>query len=541
MKKTIFISILLLTGLFFQLQATAPDIEWARGAIGYEIFFRSFFDSDGDGYGDLNGITAKLDYLNDGIPGGNDLGIDYIWMTPIFASGSYHGYDTTDYYSIKPEYGTLADFQNLVAEADKRGIKIVLDLVLNHCSDLHPIFLEAVADRKSPKRDWFIFSKEYKRWKTWKDTGFKKLADDDYYWGTFGIPDWNAANPEVKKYLFDVAGYWLDQGVAGFRLDAIRHLIEVEKDGKMVTLNSDETLAWLHDFSDMVRKKSPGALLIGEVWDSPINVAKYSNPDLGGLTAGFNFTAQGSLLKSLDLGAHYYIQQLQRTRSMLHDKAIDVVFSGNHDMERIAEVIDDPDKQMVYAAAFMLTPGGIMIYYGDEIGQLHSRKSSGHPLYRTAMAWSGDTNAGFSTAKTPRTLLPKEYETRNVEDELADTRSLLNYYISLSGFRQKNSDYGNGKMINAGTTKEVLRFWVLNKNLLYLSLVNFTGKSQPVILSIEEWFHSKDIILNDKTVFNMVFPLDTQKPVTVTKGKKRPLIRLKPYQAAVFKVSTELE
>jgi len=251
--------------------ARAPiDTTWRQGGVCYEIFVRSFFDSDGDGIGDLNGLTQKLDYVNDGNPRSTrSLGAKCIWLMPVDASPSYHGYDVKNYYRVNPEYGTAADFKRLVAEAHRRGIRVLVDLVLNHASNEHPYFKEALHDPASPHRSWFRFapSAPAERGPWGQQVWHKSPERDEYYYGIFysGMPDLNYANPAVRAEAARVGRFWLtEMGVDGFRLDAVPYL--VEENGAVA--NTAGTHAVLRDFAASVRRTAPGAFTVGEVWDS---------------------------------------------------------------------------------------------------------------------------------------------------------------------------------------------------------------------------------------------------------------------------------
>ncbi|MEO5817617.1 MAG: alpha-amylase family glycosyl hydrolase, partial [Gemmatimonadaceae bacterium] len=206
------------------------DTTWKRGGTCYEVFVRSFYDSDGDGIGDFNGLTQRLDYINDGNPAStHSLGAKCIWLMPVMASPSYHGYDTKNYYRTNPEYGTTADFKRLVAESHRRGIKVLVDLVLNHASTEHPYFKEAARDTSSPHRDWFRWSatKPDQKGPWGQEVWHKSPFRDEYYYGIFtsGMPDLNYDNPAVRAEANKVGKYWLkEMGVDGFRLDAVPYL-----------------------------------------------------------------------------------------------------------------------------------------------------------------------------------------------------------------------------------------------------------------------------------------------------------------------------
>ncbi|MFH1177468.1 MAG: alpha-amylase family glycosyl hydrolase, partial [Acidobacteriota bacterium] len=207
------------------------DHAWLEGAVFYEIFVRSFADSNGDGNGDIEGLIAKLDYLNDGRPETTaDLGIEGIWLMPVFDSPSYHGYDTTDYEQINPDYGANEAFSRLCQEAHKRGIRVIVDFVVNHSGSGHPWFIESASSPVSPRRDWYVWSPSYLGWTqpwggnypTWH------AKNGAYFYGVFwsGMPDLSFTNPAVRAEMKRLAALWLDRGVDGFRLDASRYLIE---------------------------------------------------------------------------------------------------------------------------------------------------------------------------------------------------------------------------------------------------------------------------------------------------------------------------
>src|SRR5512143_3600363 len=252
--------------------AAAPgqwQLDWADGGVFYEIFVRSFQDSDGNGTGDFRGLTSRLDYLNDGNPSTrNDLGVDAVWLMPIYPSPSYHGYDVTDYEHVNPDYGSEADFDSLLAGAHRRGIRVILDLVLNHSSAEHPWFQAASSDTTSRYRDWYIWSRTDPGWgQPWNPAGKSWHPGlGGYYYGIFwgGMPDLNFRNVEVRAEMERVAAYWLRRGVDGFRLDATRHLVE---DGPGAGQNDTPgTHAFLREFSAAVRRVKPDAILVGENW-----------------------------------------------------------------------------------------------------------------------------------------------------------------------------------------------------------------------------------------------------------------------------------
>lgn len=258
--------------------ATRPDGGgWAGSGVCYEIFVRSFSDSDGDGVGDFNGLTSKLDYINDGNPSTRkDLGANCIWLMPIAQSPSYHGYDVTNYYEVNRDYGTLADFKRFMSEAHRRGIRVLVDLVLNHSSSEHPYFQSALLDSASPYRDWYLWSPTQKKAKGWDAPVWHRSPfRDEYYYGLFwsGMPDLNLGNPTVKAETERIARFWLNgMKVDGLRLDAVGHLFEAPDTVRNASANNP----WLRDYEAALERIAPGSFTIGEVtYDKPEEILRY--------------------------------------------------------------------------------------------------------------------------------------------------------------------------------------------------------------------------------------------------------------------------
>ncbi len=402
---------------------------WWDGAVCYEIFVRSFYDSDGDGNGDINGIIEKLDYLNDGDPTTtSDLGINCIWLMPVAKAASYHGYDTIDYYTIEPDYGTNDDFKRLVAEADKRGIKIIIDLVLNHTSTQHPWFEEALRDPTSPYRDWYLWSAI--------DPGFrgpfgnnvvwhKSPIRDEYYYGVFwgGMPDLNFRNPEVTAEAYRIARFWVEEmGVAGFRLDAIKHLIEY------YTLQEDtaETFEWLREFRRFLVRELPGTFTIGEVYNgNPRTLAPYY-PDQ--LDYYFEFEVAKQIVGAANTGlARLLMQAAQDAYTKLPYQRWSP-FLTNHDQNRVMSILgDDVAKAKLAALALLTLPGLPFIYYGEEIGMVGVKPDE---RIRTPMQWTKEEFGGF-TSGIPWQPPQNDYPVKNVMLQDEDPDSLLNAYRRL--------------------------------------------------------------------------------------------------------------
>ncbi|MBW3552947.1 MAG: DUF3459 domain-containing protein [Gemmatimonadetes bacterium] len=403
------------------------------GDVCYEVFVRSFQDSDGDGVGDLRGLTQKLDYINDGDPATDaDLGATCMWLMPIMPSPSYHSYDVTNYYDINRDYGTLADFRAFMDAAHERGIRVLIDLVLNHISSEHPYFKDALLDRDSPYRDWFVWSPETRPAPGWSAPVWHRVPGrDEYYYGLFwsGMPDYDLANPEVKAELHRVARFWLeDVGVDGFRIDAVGHFFE-GPDGEWK--HGPGTHAWLREFSSAVERMAPDAFTIGEVWDSIGAILPYY-PDQ--LDAYFMFEVADAVMDAVRTGSgERLVSTVERVEREVPGGRWGV-FLRNHDQTRTLTDLRGDVRRAKLAAAIQLTlPGIPFVYYGEELGMTAS-KSDGDPRLRTPMQWRREPGVGFTTG-VPWEPLPADSFTANVEAQEDDPASLLNHYRRLIQLR----------------------------------------------------------------------------------------------------------
>jgi glycosidase len=409
----------------------------------YEIFVRSFFDSDGDGIGDLRGLTQKLDYVNDGNSrSARSLGAKCIWLMPVDASPSYHGYDVKNYYRVNPEYGSNADFKRLVAAAHRRGIRVLVDLVLNHASSEHPYFKEAVHDPASPHRSWFRFtpSAPAERGPWGQQVWHKSPERDEYYYGIFysGMPDLNYENPDVRAEAARVARFWLNEmGVDGFRLDAVPYL--VEENGALA--NTAGTHSVLREFAASVRRTAPGAFTVGEVWDSIGTMLPYY-PDQ--LDAYFAFELSDALLDAVrtstaqNLLAKYV--RMQRAVPATRYSP----FQRNHDQTRTVTALGGDLRAARLSAELLLTlPGLPFVYYGEELGMTGDKPDE---RLRTPMHWTRGRAAGFTTGAAWEPLQP-DSATANVAVQNADPASLLNHYRRLIRLRASNRALGAGDFL----------------------------------------------------------------------------------------------
>ncbi|MBW4435647.1 MAG: DUF3459 domain-containing protein [Pleurocapsa minor GSE-CHR-MK-17-07R] len=420
---------------------TALTGRWWNDRIFYEIFVRSFYDSDGDGTGDLRGIIEKLDYLNDGDPATtDDLGITGIWLMPIMDSLSYHSYDVIDYYSINPDYGTMDDFRALLDAAHERGIAVIIDIVLNHTSNYHPWF-QASAAGDPDYADWYIWEDTLPEWRGPDNQTVWHQLGDRYYYGLFvdSMPDLNLTNPDVTQALYDISAYWLlDVGVDGFRMDAIKHLIE---DGEEQE-NTTPTHAWLADYNAYIDSIAPDALTVGEVWTSTFAAANYVED--GEVDLVFSFDLASAMMESATRESNQAVASIQARDWGQYPPNQYSAFLTNHDQNRVFNVVGENINRARAAAALLLTgPGVPFIYYGEEIGMSGVKPDE---RIRTPMQWD-DTRltAGFTTL--PRAWQPLSEGNEdgvNVEDQSGDPGSLLSSYRELIRLRASEPTLRHG-------------------------------------------------------------------------------------------------
>lgn len=458
--------------------------EWWRGGVCYEVFVRSFYDSDGDGIGDLRGLLEKLSYINDGDPGTQgDLGASCIWLMPIAQSPSYHGYDVTNYYQVNRDYGTTEDFRRLIAEAHRRGIRVLVDLVLNHMSSDHPYFKSALLDVASPWRDWFLWSPTERRTRGWSvPTWHRVPTRDEYYYGLFwqGMPDMNLASPAVTAEAGRIAHYWLDEmGVDGFRLDAVGHFFEQGEEPR----NGPGTHPWLRDFAAHIRRIKPEAFTVGEVWDS-IGALRAYYPDQ--LDAYFAFEVADAVLDAVrTASSRRLIAAVQRAQRDLPPGRW-ASFLRNHDQTRtLTELQSDVARARLAATLLLTLPGIPFVYYGEEIGMTGAKPD---PRLRTPMHWSRQPAAGFTRGQPWEPLQPDSF-TANVEAQDGDTTSLLNHYRRLIALRAARPALGSAVdfvPLSSGTDT-VLAYLRRADGRAVLVLANLSGRTRagPALSSPE--------------------------------------------------------
>lgn len=402
----------------------------------YQVWIGSFCDSNGDKVGDLPGVISKLDYINDGDPnGGDDLGADGIWLSPMMPSKSYHKYNVRDYFDIDPQFGTLDDFDELISKCHDRGVKVIIDLVLNHSGDDHEFFLKACDELREGKEDGY--ARYYNVSKTESDTYSRPIAGSDYYYeGPFStdMPDWNLSYDGTREYFEEVAKFWLDRGVDGFRLDAVKYFDDSNTDAV-------EFLNW---FYTMSQKYNPDVYMVGEDWDDPGNI--YEMYD-SGIDSLFNFkfgNSGGEFIVASHGSVADLVEKLKKYDGNIkkhNEKAINANFLTNHDMVRLANMLDEDDYKMA-AALYMLSPGNTFTYYGEEIG-IEAAATSSDAYYRTAMIWDNDELPDISV---PGAGPVEANWLGGVKQQLAQDDSTLNTYRKLIKIRLQNPEIARGSI-----------------------------------------------------------------------------------------------
>ncbi|MGA8671584.1 MAG: alpha-glucosidase [Terracidiphilus sp.] len=521
--------------------ATSSERDWWKNAVIYEIYPRSFQDSNGDGIGDLNGITERLDYLK-------QLGIDAIWLSPCYPSPQADfGYDISDYENIDPQYGTLADFDRLVAEAKKRNIRIMMDMVMNHSSDEHKWFKESRSSRTNPYRDWYVWrdgkgetatdkGQPPNNWQS--DFGGSAWEWDEktrqYYYHKFYVkqPDFNWNNPKVHQAFKDIIGFWLKRGVVGFRFDAITTLFEdptfadedylKDKDGKPVMMPDGlaktdglktEFLPGVHTVMAEMRayadtfstSKFPGArVFIGETYLPSIDAlaGEYGAP--GKPEFQLPMDMQLGILNKMDAVA--FRTKLVDVETKINGNVPLIVFD-NHDNPRLdvryGDGVHNTDIERVISTILFASRSASLFYYGDEIGMSTTpptRKEDVKdpvgrafwPIYkgrdgeRTPMQWDSSKDAGFSTAASTWLPLAPDYTTVNVKSEEANPDSLLAWYEALIRLKKTNPALASGTETMLDPDNPNVLSWVRkgSDNLSVVVSVNFKPEPQTVSLSV---------------------------------------------------------
>ncbi len=486
MKYLIIIIIILLTS------CTSASNNQRTFDIGYNIFPISFSDSDGDGIGDINGITEKLDYLS-------DLGIDTIWINPIHESESYHKYDVLDYYSVDEDFGTIEDFENLIKEAHKRDINVIMDLVINHTSSKHKWFVEAKNDVNSEYRDYYRFYDFADGLNTFstKD-GWTKINDNTYYFASFWseMPELNFENPKVTNEIYDIADFWLEKGVDGFRIDAVKHLFDPREYPKG-TPTLKHNVEWFKGFKEHVQSKNPNVFVIGEVYDKYQSISPYYQ----GMDYLFNFSVAEKILNSVNSETNVEFNTVVEKSHKAMDKysenstGVQANFITNHDQNRSMSVFNGNLDKAKLASTIMFTlPGMPWIYYGEEIGMM----GEGNDEYkREPINWGDDFTTSWETVKYNKNIVP-------VSEQVLDENSLYSTYKEMIEFRKKNVVLINGTFEGVESENDLLVYKVFDEEKTLLIVHNVTGEDVSISYEGEIIYTNQE---DDKT--NVIKPYKT--------------------------------
>ncbi|MGH6655062.1 MAG: maltose alpha-D-glucosyltransferase [Actinocrinis sp.] len=477
------------------------DPDWFKRAVFYEVLVRSFHDSNSDGTGDLKGLTSKLDYLQ-------WLGVDCIWLPPFFKSPLRDGgYDVSDYTDVLPEFGDLGDFVEFVEQAHTRGIRVIIDFVVNHTSDQHPWFQASRNDPNGPYGDYYTWADDDKQFADARiifvDTETSNWTFDpvrkQYYWHRFFShqPDLNYENPNVHAELLAALRFWLDLGIDGFRLDAVPYLFQQEG-------TNCENLPATHTFLKKVRRmvdtEYPDTVLLAEANQWPADVVEYfGDPRVGGdeCHMAFHFPVMPRIFMAVRRESRYPISEILAQTPQIPDGCQWGIFLRNHD-ELTLEMVTDEDRDYMYSeyakdprmkanvgirrrlapllendrrqielftALLLSLPGSPVLYYGDEIGMGDNIWLGDRDGVRTPMQWTPDRNAGFSACDPGRLNLPVimdavyGYQSTNVEAQMASTSSLLHWTKRMIEIRRQNPAFGLGSYQELGSTNpSVLAF-----------------------------------------------------------------------------------
>lgn len=541
---------------------------WWKDGIIYQIYPRSFKDTNNDGIGDLNGIIEKLDYLNDGTE--NSLGVDAIWISPFFKSPMKDfGYDISDYKNIDPIFGTLEDFEKLLSETHKRNMKLIIDLVMNHTSDEHPWFQESRKNRDNPKADWYIWHPGIngKRPNNWfaalelKNAWWYEPKRKEFYLGTFTRhqPELNWRNPEVKETMLDIVRYWLDKGVDGLRLDVINWFFKDEAlRSNPHTFDSIDFQKHIYDrnlpesitLCKELRKLTDSydeRMMVGEVYTNDSKkAAEYYGENNDALHMAFNFNF---LFQPWD-AEKIYKTIIEWYELLPKDAWPNFTFSNHDNLRhyyRYRKKGWSDERPKVTAALLMSLKGTPFVYYGEEIGMTGGklkRKDLQDPcsihtwpikkycrdLARTPMQWDNSLFAGFSN-NTPWLPVNENYYQRNVKSQSEDRNSILSFYKKLIWFRKNHAVLQKGKIrFFPDLLPEVMAYIRSDEETEMLVLLNFSDKK---------------VILKDKIDVNNYMPFSIGKAIfTFTKELESKLtiseLSLEPYEVLLLKKEEQL-
>lgn len=455
---------------------------WWTGKVFYTVFVRSFYDSNGDGIGDLKGLQDKLDYLNDGNPTtDSDLGITAICILPVFSSVKYDGSDVVDYRKIQPELGTADDLEAVVAAAHERGMKVIIGLELNHTSSEHPWFKESSQSADHPRRNWYVWSKS--------DPGFKDSfgrtiwhpSDFGFYFGYYGPekPDLNFRESAVTAEMKETVSYWYDKtGIDGLRMGSAGLLIEEEKN----LTQTKSTQEWWRDFFSFQRNISPALLSVGEIFSNTSGLVPFTD---GKLDFCMEYSLSETISEAMVTGTNVQLRRkLTEVVNTLSNQQFGVLLS-DHNRQRMASVLAGDNLKLKAAATLMLTiPGIPHLYYGEELGMKGGKNEM---EVRSPLQWSSNSAAGF-TSGTPWYPVQLDYRIVNIQSQLSDTASVLNHYRRFIGFRNSIQalQSGNFEPVNTSSSS-LIAFLRTGRKESVLVIQNLSGSTvREPLLSITD-------------------------------------------------------
>ncbi len=516
------------------------DELWFKDAIFYEIHVKAFHDLNNDGIGDFRGLIEKLDYLQ-------WLGIDCIWLLPFFPSPLRDdGYDVADYYNVHPPYGTTEDVKEFLDEAHRRGLRVIADLVLNHTSDQHPWFQEARSSPDSPKRDYYVWSDSDKKYNkariifidTEKSNWTWDPVANAYYWHRFFShqPDLNYDNPELQKAMLDTMSFWLDQGLDGFRCDAVPYLFEREG---TICENLPETHVYLKEVRRRIEETYTGRILLAEANQWPADVRPYFG-DGDEFHMAFHFPLMPRLFMGvrsedaspiIDMFVHtpaipencqwclFLRNHDELTLEMCSGEERDYMYySYGRDpsmrrnigiARRLAPLLENDRRKIELLNSLVFTlPGSPIIYYGDEIGMGDNVHLGDRNGVRTPMQWTGDRNGGFSKADPAALYLPAiidpvhGYQAINVESQQQTPHSLLHWMRQMIGIRRAHKVFGRGSIEFLRPDNEKVLVYLREYQGESLMMVhNLAGSAQPVELDLPRFKGATPVELFGKSRF----------------------------------------
>ncbi|HSK25315.1 MAG TPA: maltose alpha-D-glucosyltransferase [Jiangellales bacterium] len=533
------------------------DPEWFKRAVFYEVLVRSFKDSNGDGVGDLRGLQEKLDYLE-------WLGVDCLWLPPFYTSPLRDGgYDVADFTGVLPEFGTIEDFHELLDAAHARGIRVIVDFVMNHTSDAHPWFQASREDPDGPYGDFYVWSDKDEAYSDARvifvDTEVSNWTFDpirrQYFWHRFFShqPDLNFDNPAVQEAILDALRFWLGLGIDGFRLDAVPYLFEREGTN---CENLPETHAFLKRVRQVVDAEYPDTVLLCEANQWPADVVEYfGDYGVGGdeCHMAFHFPVMPRIFMAVRRESRYPVSEIMAQTPAIPDNCQWGIFLRNHDeltlemvtdderdymwaeyakdprmkanigiRRRLAPLLDnDTNQTELFTAMLLSLPGSPVLYYGDEIGMGDNIWLGDRDGVRTPMQWTPDRNAGFSTCDPGRLTLPVVmdavygYQVTNVEAQLQNTSSLLHWTRRMVQARKENPAFGLGDFTDiGGSNPSVLSYVRRFGDDIVLCVNNLSRFPQPVELDLRKYEGFEPVEL----LGGVRFPLIGELPYLLTLG-----------------------